>query len=121
MSSKISYAIIGFLVGVILTSLFFIYGFPIIQNNEPDINLQEEISKLRDEHGDSYSINEYDWSVWSQQWKESGGNEIKMNSWSDFKESLRQNAFVFLLMVDYEEQVVWFKPTSQNIVYYAVR
>lgn len=91
---------------------------PIIQNHESDINLLEEVSKLRDKDG--YSIREYDWSVWSQQWRESGGNQIKMKTWSEFKESLRQNPAVTLLMIDSEEQVVWFKPTSHNIVYYAV-
>jgi hypothetical protein len=117
--NKIGYVIIGFLIGVILTTLFFTFGLPIMQNQEPELNLQEEVSKLRDKYGDPYSVREYDWSVWSQQWRESGGNQIKMKTWSDFTESLKQNPFVTLLMIDTEEEVVWFKSTSSDIVYYS--
>ena len=66
----------------------------------------------------SYSIVNYDWSVWSRTFKDSGGILTKVNSWEEFKESIKQSVPLLAIELDEGNRVVWFKGAINHAVYY---
>lgn len=115
----IGIVLVVIIVSVFLVSIFILY--PITnQTQEPEFDIHEEIATLNSERKSwmQYTLQEYDWKVWKKQWEASGGTLIRMDSWDDFKESLRQNSFIWLLMLDEENKVIWYKPTLTAAIYY---
>ncbi len=82
-----------------------------------EIDIREEIGKLRTPYGGNYSIQESDWEEWSSQMGAAEGNFTKANSWEEFKTSLENHGTMFL-MFDEEERVVWFNPPLTNQIIY---
>ena len=113
-------AIVGLILIIAVSMLtIFVLRYQPSTTEETSFDIREEIAKLQSERPswNQYSILEYDWKVWKKQWEASGGTLIKMDSWDEFKESLRQNSFVDLLMLDEENGVIWYKPTITAVVY----
>jgi hypothetical protein len=105
------FIIIGLFVGV----LVFTNNLPSLSVNKPEINMNQ---KLQDELPGSYGITNYDWSVWSRTFKDSGGILTRANSWEDFKESFRQFPAVISIELDQNNHVVWFKGAINHAIYY---
>lgn len=82
-----------------------------------EIDIREEIRKLRTHDGGNYSILEYDWDEWSRQMREAGGNFTKMDTWEEFKASLESREITYLLL-DEVNRVVWYNPPFTNQVIY---
>ncbi|MGD8506425.1 MAG: hypothetical protein PVF15_07155 [Candidatus Bathyarchaeota archaeon] len=105
--------------------MLILYGFTVFVlpnlsfelGQEASLDIREEISKLRTNYDELYSTSEYNWKVWSKQFEGAGGILIEMESWDEFKEGLRQNVHVSLLMLDEENNVIWYRPSSTVVVY----
>ncbi len=82
-----------------------------------EIDIREEIEKLRTHNDGNYSILERDWDEWSSQMQEAGGNFTKVDTWVEFKASLENHDITFL-MLDEENKVVWYNPPFTNQVTY---
>lgn len=82
-----------------------------------EINIREEIGKLRTHNGGNYSVHNSDWIKWSSQMKDAGGNFIRMSTWEEFKASLEHHDTTSL-MLDEEQRVVWYNPPFTNQVIY---
>jgi len=117
--------VIGLLILVSLVILIYFFNFPFTfelgtkPSQEPMFNIQKAISNLNKGRSkyDMYSISEYDWSVWTRQFKAGGGVLIEMDNWEQFKESLRQNRFVYLLMLDQDNKKIWYRTSSTHVVF----
>ena len=92
---------------------------PTTERTSIDIPSSGEIVELQSElsSGGEYSVSEYDWTAWKEQWEASGGTLIKMDNWYEFKESLKQNSFVSSLMLDEEHRVIWYSQSSTAVIY----
>jgi len=105
------------LIGILALSMFTIFILRYQPTTEETFDILEEIAKLRTNYGEKYSVEEYDWKVWSKQFEASGGTLVEMENWDEFKESLRQNLYVDFLMLDEENKVIWYRPASAIVVY----
>jgi hypothetical protein len=74
-----------------------------------EIDIREEIEKLPTQNGGNYFILERDWSEWSSQMQDAGGDFTKMNTWEEFTGSLEHHDLAFL-MLDETDKVVWYNP-----------
>ncbi len=111
-------------VGLVL-GLTFVLVFILVVGYSPsleelwrvEIDIREEIGKLRTHHGDNYSIREDNWVQWESQMRDAGGNFTRMGTWEEFKASLESSDVTFL-MLDEENRVVWYNPPFTNQVIY---
>jgi len=82
-----------------------------------EIDIREEIGKLRTHYGGNYSIHEDDWVEWSRQMEDADGDFNKMGTWEEFSASL-ESRDIAVLMLDEQNRVVWYNPPlTLNIVY----
>lgn len=82
-----------------------------------EINIREEIGKLRTYDDGNYSVLEVDWIEWSRKMRDAEGNFTKMDTWKEFNASLEYRDITFL-MLDEEKKVVWYNPLFTNQVIY---
>lgn len=82
-----------------------------------EINIREEIGKLRTYDDGNYSVLEVDWIEWSRKMRDAEGNFTKMDTWKEFSASLEYRDITFL-MLDEEKKVVWYNPLFTNQVIY---
>jgi len=74
-----------------------------------EVDVYEEVGKLRTPYGGSYAIHAYDWAEWSGQVQQAGGQLREVNTWEEFTASL-EGLDVTFLMLDDEDEVVWCSP-----------
>lgn len=116
-AKNIIYSII-LIVIIIAIGLFVYANLPLLTNpqvTEPQVNMRQ---KIKDELAFEGSILEYDWVVWSKTAKDSGMVFTKMDTWEQFKESYRQSIGSFVIMLDQQNRVVWFKAYINHVIYY---
>jgi len=116
-AKAIGLAIIG---GLVISFFIFIAPLLPLSEEEPTFDIHDEIANLNAERKswDNYHILEYDWLVWSRQFEATGSVFIEMYSWGEFQESLKQNSFVYVLMLDENHRVIWYRTSFSSGVYY---
>ena len=103
-----------FIVAILLIAVFmvvFLLQPSLLYKNPPDFDIYEQIGLLNSEkdENDKYVIETMDWNVLKKQADAVGIVSIEMDSWNEFKESLRQHSiFVRELGLDDMYGVVWF-------------
>ena len=99
---------------LIAVGLFVYFNYPFFPS-KPEIDMRQ---KIEEELPNGYSIYEYDWIVWSKTARDSGLVLTKMDTWEQFEESYKQTPYVFVMMLDEKNRVVWFKPYVNHAIYY---
>jgi hypothetical protein len=83
-----------------------------------EIDIYDEIGKLRTYHGYNYAIYEQDWNEWTSQVEDAGGELESTDTWEEFKVSL-ENRDVTLLKLDEQERIVWYDvPFTDQTIYF---
>ena len=94
-----------------------------IKEEQPKIDIQKEIEILNNELELGFwniTITQGDWKVFKKQMDAIDATFVRMDTWNDFKESLKQNIWMFgqALMQDESRRVIWFVSLTDLIIYY---
>ena len=109
-AKKVTLFIVVILLTIVLLFVF-LQQSSLLYKKPPDFDIYEQIERLNSEKDerDKYVIETMDWNVLKKQADAVGIVSIEMDSWDEFKESLRQHEiFVRELSLDDMQGIVWF-------------
>ena len=109
-AKKVTLFIVVILLTIVLL-LAFLQQSSLLNKKPPDFDIYEQIERINSEkdEDEKYLIETMDWNVLKKQADAVGIVSVEMDSWDEFKESLRQQGiFVRELGLDDQHGVVWF-------------
>jgi hypothetical protein len=108
-AKKLTLIIVVILLAIVILYVFLQLGSSINKKPEFDIYMQIELLNSERDENEKLVVETTEWNVVKNQADAVGIVSIEMDSWNEFKESLRQHeASVSEIAVDYTIGIVWF-------------